>query len=244
LKVFYQPQVVGTGSPIIGLEALIRWEHPTRGLITPDQFIPVAEETGLIVPLGEWVLRQACATSRRWPDLFIAVNLSPVQFRSSGFAQRVIEIVRECQADPRQIELEVTEGTLLDNDEFTRSALDTLRRAGFRIALDDFGTGYSSLSYLRQYEVDKIKIDRSFTQHLGHAADEDSAAIITAIVALGHTLGLTVAAEGIETEDQRQALAAMGCDQLQGYLFSRAIPENELAGLLSTPHRVREPLLE
>jgi EAL domain-containing protein (putative c-di-GMP-specific phosphodiesterase class I) len=119
-----------------------------------------------------------------------------------------------------------------------------LRGAGFRIALDDFGTGYSSLSYLRQYEVDKIKIDRSFTRHLGHAADEDSVAIITAIVALGHTLGLTVAAEGVETEDQRQALAAMGCDELQGYLFSRALPEEEVAGLLLNPHRVREPLSE
>ncbi|WP_262271878.1 putative bifunctional diguanylate cyclase/phosphodiesterase [Microvirga yunnanensis] len=244
LKVFYQPQVARTGGPMIGLEALIRWEHPTRGLITPDQFIPVAEETGLIVPLGEWVLRQACATSHRWPDLFVAVNLSPVQFRSGGFAQRVIEIVRECGADPRRIELEVTEGTLLDNDEFTRGALDLLRSAGFRIALDDFGTGYSSLSYLRQYEVDKIKIDRSFIQHLGHAADEDSAAIITAIVTLGHTLGLTVAAEGIETEDQKLALAAMGCDELQGYLFSRALPEEEVAGLLLNSHRVREPVSE
>jgi diguanylate cyclase (GGDEF)-like protein len=244
LRVFYQPQVAGAGGIMTGLEALIRWEHPTRGLITPDQFIPVAEETGLIVPLGEWVLRQACASSHRWPHLFVAVNLSPVQFRSSGFAHRMIEIVRECGADPRRIELEVTEGTLLDNDEFTRGALDMLRGAGFRIALDDFGTGYSSLSYLRQYEVDKIKIDRSFTRHLGHAADEDSVAIITAIVALGHTLGLTVAAEGVETEDQRQALAAMGCDELQGYLFSRALPEEEVAGLLLNPHRVREPLSE
>jgi diguanylate cyclase (GGDEF)-like protein len=236
LRVHYQPQVAVEGYPVIGLEALVRWQHPLRGLISPDQFIPIAEETGLITPLGDWVLRQACLTARRWPSLFMAVNLSPAQFRSSGFAERVIEIVREAGVDPSQIELEVTEGVLL-GDNVTRDALKTLRSAGFRIALDDFGSGHSSLSYLRQYEVDKIKIDRSFVQHLGHSTDADSAAIITAITTLGRTIGLTVTAEGVETEDQRRFLATTGCTELQGYLFARALPENEIAALLKTEGR-------
>jgi len=231
LKVHYQPQVAAAGHPVIGLEALVRWEHPSRGLISPDQFIPIAEETGLIMPLGELVLRQSCAVSRRWPDLFVAINLSPAQFRSTLFAERVIQIVRESGADPRNIELEVTEGVLL-GDSLTRETLKKLRGAGFRIALDDFGSGHSSLSYLRQYEVDKIKIDRSFVQHLGHAADADSAAIIRAITTLGRTIGLTVTAEGVETEDQRQFLAGSGCNELQGYLFARALPEDRIADLL------------
>jgi diguanylate cyclase (GGDEF)-like protein len=237
LKVFFQPQLAAAGQHIIGLEALVRWQHPTRGLILPDQFIPVAEETGLIVQLGELVLRQACVTSRRWPELFVAVNLSAVQFRSSGFAERVIKIVRESGADPRKIELEVTESVLLDDGSLARDALQTLRGAGFKIALDDFGTGYSSLSYLRHFEVDKIKIDQSFVQHLGHAADADSAAIVTAIITLGHSMGLTVTAEGVETEDQRRFLSATGCNEMQGYLFSRALPEDQLADLLSTSDR-------
>ncbi|MET0428610.1 MAG: EAL domain-containing protein [Microvirga sp.] len=236
LKVFYQPVIEAAGQTIVGLEALVRWQHPVRGLIPPDQFIPIAEATGLIVPLGEWVLRQACAMSLRWPDLFLAVNLSPVQVRSSGFAQRVIAIVEEAGATPRRIELEVTEGVLLENDDIARGALKILRNAGFKIALDDFGTGYSSLSYLRHFEVDKIKIDRSFVQHLGHVADTDSAAIITAIATLGNTIGLTVTAEGVETDDQRRLLSTIGCDELQGYLFSRAVPEDQLAGLFAAEH--------
>jgi diguanylate cyclase (GGDEF)-like protein len=232
LKVHYQPQVAASGHPIIGLEALIRWDHPTRGMISPDQFLPVAEETGLIGPLGEMVLRQACMTARRWPGLSIAVNLSANQFRMSGFAERVMEIVRETGTDPSQIELEVTESVLL-GDTVTRDALKTLRGMGFKIALDDFGSGHSSLSYLRQYEVDKIKIDRSFVQHLGHSADADSAAIIRAITTLGRTIGLTVVAEGVETEDQRHFLAMTGCDELQGYLFARALPEEKIAALLA-----------
>ncbi|PVE21847.1 hypothetical protein DC522_24340 [Microvirga sp. KLBC 81] len=215
LQVFYQPEVASAGQPVIGLEALVRWQHPTRGLISPEQFIPIAEETGLIMPLGEWVLRQACIVSRRWPELLMAVNLSPVQVRSSGFAERVIEIVRECGADPRRIEFEITEGTLLDNGEFTGKVLQSLREAGFRIALDDFGTGYSSLNYLRQFEIDKIKIDRSFVQPLGRA------------------LGLTVTAEGVETEEQKRLIAAMGASEMQGFLFSQAVPEDWDAGLLS-----------
>jgi diguanylate cyclase (GGDEF)-like protein len=233
LKVHYQPQVAAAGRPVIGLEALVRWQHPSRGLIAPDQFLPIAEETGLILQLGDMVLRQACAISLRWPELFVAVNLSPAQFRSACLADRIIRIVHESGTDPHRIELEVTEGVLL-GDALTRDTLRRLRDAGFRIALDDFGSGHSSLSYLRRYEVDKIKIDRSFVQHLGHAIDQDAAAIVKAITTLGHTIGLTVTAEGVETEDQRRFLATTGCTELQGHLFARALPEDKIAGLITS----------
>jgi EAL domain-containing protein (putative c-di-GMP-specific phosphodiesterase class I) len=220
------------GQSIIGLEALVRWHHPTRGVIAPGQFIPIAEETGLISPLGEWVLRQACLASKRWPDLTIAVNLSPVQFRSGDLAQRLIDIVSEAGADPRRIEFEITESLLLDDSELSRSALKILRQEGFKIALDDFGTGYSSLSYLRRFEVDKIKIDRSFVQHLGE--QEESIAIVTAIVSLCRAMGLTVTAEGVETEDQKLFLSQTGCSEMQGFLFSRALPEEQIGDLLGS----------
>ncbi len=234
LQLFYQPQMASNGGPIIGLEALIRWKHPTRGLISPETFIPIAEETGQIVPLGEWVLREACRTWHRWPDLFVAVNLSPIQFRTAGFAERVIDIVREEGADPRFIELEITETVLVQNDNQIIAALARFRKAGFRIALDDFGTGYSSLSYLRRFEVDKIKIDRSFVQNLGTV---DAAAIITAVVTLGHAMGLQVTAEGVETSDQSTFLSAAGCNILQGFFFSRALPQDDVALLLAAGQR-------
>jgi diguanylate cyclase (GGDEF)-like protein len=237
LRVHYQPQVAGIGQPIVGLEALVRWQHPKLGLIAPEQFIAVAEETGLICQLGEWVLRQACAASRRWPDLFIAVNLSPVQFRTSGFADRLIATVRSSNVDPQRIELEVTEGLLLDDSDIVSDALERLRAAGFRIALDDFGTGYSSLSYLRRFRVDKIKIDRSFVQHLGHGVD--STAIISAVLTLGHAMGLTVTAEGVETTAQHDFLEAAGCNAMQGYLFARPLPEEEIDHLLGIGKQAR-----
>jgi diguanylate cyclase (GGDEF)-like protein len=230
LEVAYQPQVAGAGKPIVGLEALVRWRHPTRGMILPDQFIPVAEQTGLISQVGDWVLRDACATSRRWPNLFISVNLSPVQFRVDGFAERMIEIARETGADPRRIELEITEGVLLDDGGHAAETLRSLRAAGFRIALDDFGTGYSSLGYLHRYEVDKIKIDRSFVSSLGK--EESATAIVNAIVALGQALDLTVTAEGVETTEQESFLRKAGCDELQGYRYSKAVPKEQIARLL------------
>jgi diguanylate cyclase (GGDEF)-like protein len=235
LEVAYQPQIAGAGNPIVGLEALVRWRHPTRGMIMPDQFIPVAEQTGLISPIGEEVLRDACSTSRRWPDLFISVNLSPVQFRVEGFAERTIQIARESGADPRKIELEITEGVLLDDGGQTAQTLRTLRAAGFRIALDDFGTGYSSLGYLHRYEVDKIKIDRSFVSSLGK---EDSAsAIVGAIIALGQAMNLTVTAEGVETQEQEHFLRSAGCDEMQGYWYSKALSKEKIARLLNhAPH--------
>ena len=229
LCVHYQPQVASDGK-IIGLEALVRWEHPTRGLISPEQFVPIAEESGLIVPLGEWVLRQACLVSRRWPDLFVAINLSPIQFRSKDFFETLMGIARSTGANPSSIQLEVTERVLLDDDDNVRTTLSKLRRAGFTIVLDDFGTGYSSLSYLRKFEVDKIKIDRSFVQHLGEASDSGS--IVAAVLALGHAMGLSVAAEGVETAEQQTFLSIAGCKEMQGYYFSKALPSDLLGDLL------------
>ncbi|WP_233503444.1 putative bifunctional diguanylate cyclase/phosphodiesterase [Sphingomonas psychrotolerans] len=230
LALHYQP-LVGTDGKMVGVEALLRWVHPEQGLLPPAQVIPIAEETGLIIPLGEWVLRESCAAAKRWPDLFVALNLSPVQFRTTGFAERVLEIIRETGVRPEQLELEVTEGVLIDDDELVRAGLAQLRAAGLRIALDDFGTGYSSLSYLRKFEVDKIKIDRSFVQHLGHTVD--SAAIIHAVVTLGHAMGLTVTAEGVETGDQQRFLKLAGCNQMQGYLFSRPVPAGQITALVA-----------
>ncbi|MBB3018943.1 diguanylate cyclase (GGDEF)-like protein [Microvirga lupini] len=230
LEVAYQPQVAGAGKPVVGLEALVRWRHPTRGMILPDQFIPVAEQTGLISQVGEWVFRDACATSRQWPNLFISVNLSPVQFRVEGFAERMIKIARESGTDPGRIELEITEGVLLEDGGQTAQTLSALRSAGFRIALDDFGTGYSSLGYLHRYQVDKIKIDRSFVSSLGK---EDSAtAIVGAIIALGQAMNLTVTAEGVETHEQERFLRSAGCDELQGYRYSKALSKEQVARLL------------
>ena len=237
LRIHFQPEMDAGGDAVVGLEALVRWQHPERGLISPEQFVPIAEETGLISQLGEWVLSEACKAARRWPRLFVAVNLSPAQFRTSGFADRLIAIVAHAGVAATQIELEVTEGVLLEDDDVVRDALAKLRQAGFRIALDDFGTGYSSFSYLRTFEVDKIKIDRSFVQHLGHQVD--SAALVTAVITIGHAMGLTVVAEGVETEEQRQFLKGAGCDQMQGYLFARAVPEEELAPLLGARSGLR-----
>jgi diguanylate cyclase (GGDEF)-like protein len=226
----YQPQV-GSNGAIVGLEALLRWAHPERGLIPPDQFIPVAEETGLIVPLGDWVLRQACVASRRWPGLFVAVNLSPIQFRTPRFADHVMRILGETGADPGMIQLEVTERVLLDDDDAIGPVVARLRQAGFKIVLDDFGTGYSSLSYLRRFEVDKIKIDGSFVQHL--ADGSDSLMIVSAVLALGWSMGLAVAAEGVETAEQCTFLEAAGCKEMQGHYFSAAVPATEIESLLA-----------
>ena len=235
LSVNYQPLIDSAARKITGLEALVRWEHPERGPIPPHLFVPVAEETGLISALGEWVLRQACKVAREWPKLTVAVNLSPIQFCDENFAERLCEVVREERVSPHQIELEVTEGTVLDQNENVRGALRRLRQAGFQIALDDFGTGYSSLSYLREFEVDRIKIDKSFVQSLGHTLD--AGAIVTAVVTLGHAMGLQVTAEGVETADQEAFLRSAGCNVLQGFLFSEAVPANELSVSLERHRR-------
>jgi diguanylate cyclase (GGDEF)-like protein len=233
LEVWYQPLMDIGGQQMVGIEALLRWHHPTRGLIAPGEFIAIAEETGLIIPLGEWVLAEACFTQQRFPELLVAVNVSPVQFRSTGFVERVMAIVRQHGGDPKRLELEITEGVLIEDEREARAIIVELRNAGFRIALDDFGTGYSSLNYLSNFPVDKIKIDRSFTQSLGVA--ENSVAIVESVVKLGHAMGLMVTAEGVETLGQMSALADAGCNQLQGYLFSQAVPADQLAALMTSP---------
>jgi diguanylate cyclase (GGDEF)-like protein len=227
LSVHYQPLVDSTRRNVTGLEALLRWDHPQNGWVAPQLFVPVAEETGLIVQLGDWVLREICKVARNWPDLTIAINLSPIQFCDEGFAERTIGIVHDAGVGPHQIELEVTEGVVLDQNEAVRGSLRMLRQAGFRVALDDFGTGYSSLSYLRDFEVDRIKIDKSFVHSLGRTMDAN--AIITAVVTLGHAMGLQVTAEGVETADQEEFLRAAGCNVLQGFLFSKPVPADELS---------------
>ena len=236
LSVHYQPLVDSKGGKVSGLEALLRWHHPVRGWIAPQLFVPVAEETGLICALGDWVLREACKVANEWPNLSISVNLSPIQFCDDGFAERTCAIVRDAGVRANQLEFEVTEGVVLDQNEGVQRALRRLRSEGFRIALDDFGTGYSSLSYLRDFEVDRIKIDRSFVQGLGQTLDAE--AIVTAVVTLGHAMGLQVTAEGVETSDQEDFLRSDGCNVLQGFLFSRAVPAHQLRDSMSA--NVRE----
>ncbi|MEW5289037.1 EAL domain-containing protein [Erwinia papayae] len=234
LAVYYQPQLDMDGQKVVGLEALIRWNHPRYGEMAPTEFIPLAEEAGLIMQIGEWVLREACRVSLAWPDLIIAVNVSPLQFRTAGFAERTTAIIRQEKTLPSRIELEITEGVLIEDEKGAQETISQLRQAGFRIALDDFGTGYSSLNYLSHFPVDKIKIDRSFTQSLGVTGN--GGAIMESMVRLGQAMGLTVTAEGVETRSQMAALAEAGCNQLQGFYFSQAVPEAEIVGLL-TPRK-------
>jgi len=229
LSVHYQPSIDPRSNEVVGLEALLRWQHRELGAIAPQVFVSVAEEAGLIYELGDWVVEHACEVARDWPELTIAINLSPLQFRDESFATRVCNIVRRAGVSPRQIEFEVTEGLMLEKDEGISKALRQLRQEGFRMALDDFGTGYSSLNYLRNFEVDRIKIDKSFVDSL--EISDDSRAIIKAVVTLGHAMGLEVTAEGVETSKQRDFLCEIGCDLLQGHLYSKAVPANELQAL-------------
>jgi diguanylate cyclase (GGDEF)-like protein len=238
-EVHYQPILnVGDGR-IAGFEALVRWNHPQRGLISPAEFIPIAEEIGLIVPLGEWVLRQACRDAATWPaDLTIAVNLSAVQFRTQTLALSVISALNESRLSARRLELEITETVLLQQNRAVLDTLHQIRSLGVRISMDDFGTGYSSLSYLRSFPFDKIKIDRSFIQELGKGKGDDCTAIIRAVTRLGGNLGMTTIAEGVETEEQLEILRAEGCTQVQGHLFSPPKPAAEIKTLLRSfkPH--------
>ena len=235
-EVHYQPLVnLGSGQ-VTGMEALVRWRHPERGLISPATFIPVAEETGLIVALGEWVLNQACRDAVTWPDrLSIAVNVSAVQLRHRTFAQTVLLALAASGLQPDRLELEITESVLLDDTEANLETLHLLRRTGIRISMDDFGTGYSSLTYLRRFPFDKIKIDRSFVQDAGEATEADL--IIRALVGLGSSLGITTLVEGIETEEQLAAVRAEGCLEAQGFLFSRPLPAREIAAMLAAADR-------
>ncbi|HVV94544.1 MAG TPA: EAL domain-containing protein [Hyphomicrobiales bacterium] len=229
----YQPLLNLEENRISGFEALLRWNHPRRGLVAPSEFIGLAEEIGLIVPIGEWVLRQACREAARWPgDIRVAVNLSPAQFRNRNLTHDVIRALAGSGLSPQRLELEITESVLLVENEATLATLHQLRSLGVRIAMDDFGTGYSSLSYLRSFPFDKIKIDGSFVRDASDRAD--CAAIIRAVAGLGESLGIPTTAEGVETEEQLRHVFAEGCTEVQGYLFSRPRPAEDLPDLMAS----------
>jgi diguanylate cyclase (GGDEF)-like protein len=229
--VFYQPLIRLQGQQIIGFEALLRWRHPERGLVLPEQFVPLAEDIGLIVPIGAWVLRQACREAANWPSsIKVAVNLSPVQFKNGAVVCDVKSALEASGLDPHRLELEITEAILLQNTETTISTLNELRQLGVRIAMDDFGTGYSSLGYLRKFPFDRIKIDRSFIGDLGKK--HDSVAIVRAVTGLASTLGIPTTAEGVETIEQYRQIEEEGCTEVQGYLFSEPKAADELGPLL------------
>jgi diguanylate cyclase (GGDEF)-like protein/PAS domain S-box-containing protein len=236
-RLYYQPQIDTASGAILGVEALLRWQHPDFGLVAPAEFIPLLEETGLIVPVGDWVFRTACEQlcawhAAGWPRLRMAVNLSPRQFQVAGLAIMVERDLAAVGCDPDLIELEITENILLRHAADTLATLDALRALGVRLSIDDFGTGYSSLSYLRRYAIDTLKIDRSFVHDVPD--DADGSAITSAIVSLAQNLKLDVIAEGVETEAQRDFLRERGCHVMQGYLFSRPLPAEEIPRLLAT----------
>jgi len=233
LRVAYQPIVNNSGETVVGVEALCRWTHPERGEIPPSEFIPIAEHSGLIISLGEWVLRQACLDAKAWPDISISVNVSPLQFRRADFVDVVERILHETDFDATRLELEVTESTLLGNVDTAELAMFRLKALGVRLALDDFGTGYSSLLYLRRFPFDKLKIDRSFVHSIERAAD--AAAIVHAVVSLGRGLGMKVTAEGVETAEQQLFLRAAGVHMMQGYRFGRPCTAAEINMRLSVP---------
>jgi diguanylate cyclase (GGDEF)-like protein len=230
-EINYQPLIDMASSKVTGFEALIRWRHPVRGLVSPAEFIPLAEETGMIVAVGEWVLRTACLEAKNWPtDISIAVNLSPIQFKQGDLASVVTNALEASGLRPDRLELEITETVLLQNTVATLVTLHKLRALGILVALDDFGTGFSSLSYLRSFPFDKIKIDQSFVRDL--VEDKEALSIIRAITGLGHSLRMKTTAEGVETQEQLDMLRVEGCTEVQGYLFSRPMPASELPSLI------------
>jgi len=230
-EVHYQPLIALSSDRVVEFEALVRWRHPARGLVSPVDFIPLSEETGMIVSIGEWILRTACREAQNWPDeIRIAVNLSPVQFRQVGLVHMVENALSDSGLLPDRLELEITESCLLQESDATLSTLHNLRALGVSIALDDFGTGYSSLSYLHRFPFDKIKIDQSFVRDMPD--NKDSMSIVRAICGLGHSLNLKTTAEGVETQRQLDILRDEGCTQVQGYLISRPQPAHEIPGLI------------
>jgi diguanylate cyclase (GGDEF)-like protein len=237
----YQPQFDLKSNAITGFEALLRWQCPTRGLVSPLEFIPVAEETGIIIPIGEWVLRTACWEAAKWPGAHtVAVNVSAVQFASPDLVPAILSALKESGLDPRRLELEVTESVLLDVRGTALSMLQGLREIGVRVSLDDFGTGYSSLGYLRSFPFDKIKIDQSFVRSA--SGDAVGRSIVRVIASLGQSLGMATVAEGVETEEQMARVVSDGCTDIQGYLISRPLPPGEIGGFLRSrnkcePHR-------
>src|SRR5262249_1816083 len=232
LALHFQPQAMSgksvEASEIIGFEALARWMHPVRGFVPPGDFIPLAEESGLIVEMGEWILREACREAASWPKpLQVAVNLSPAQFVHGDLVGLVHSILLETGLAPGRLELEITEGVLIEDFDRGLALLRRLKALGVRISMDDFGSGYSSLSYLQAFPFDKIKVDRAFVINLGR--NPQSAAIISAVIDLGHGLGMSLVAEGVETLEQLSFLADEGCDAVQGYLIGKPLPVGQYA---------------
>lgn len=239
--VYYQPKVdIDTGR-VVGSEALVRWLHPEKGMISPGDFIPIAEETGLIIPIGEWVLETSCRQNVEWqrnsyPKITTAVNLSSLQFNGVDLVDNIESVLQRTSLDPSLLDIEITESMLMGDMETTIAILHKLSDMGIRLSIDDFGTGYSSLNYLKRFEIDTLKIDRSFVFDIG--VDPNSIAIVSAIIMLGHTLGLNVVAEGVETWEQMEFLNENGCDQIQGYLFSPPLPEESFSKILAEGKRL------
>jgi EAL domain-containing protein (putative c-di-GMP-specific phosphodiesterase class I) len=234
-RVYYQPQVNFQTGKIMGAEALVRWQHPEKGLTSPAEFIPAAEETGFIVPLGEWVLQTACRQIQVWQNagfsgLRVAVNLSPRQFYQPNLSSRVAQFLAQIGLPPSSLELELTESLMVQDSESAIAALKNLKALGVFISIDDFGTGYSSLSYLTQYPFDTLKIDRCFVRNI--TEDSRNAAIVKAIIEMAHSLGLDVIAEGVETEAEKDFLWRYKCDTMQGYLFSPPLSAADFEQLL------------
>ena len=231
----YQPRVSVDSFEITGVEALVRWQHPQLGLVLPSEFIPLAEDTGLIVPIGEWVLRQACFQNMRWqsqgfPSLHMAVNISARQFHEQDVTQTVVRILNETGLAPEHLELELTESSIMRNSDFAAGVLNRLKAMGINISIDDFGTGFSSLASLKRLPIDSLKIDQSFVRDM--TSDPDEASLVMAIITLAHNLRLKVIAEGVETEEQLGFLHLLRCDEIQGFLFSKPLPEAALVSLL------------
>jgi EAL domain-containing protein (putative c-di-GMP-specific phosphodiesterase class I) len=237
LQLFYQPKIDAATEKIAGAEVLIRWRHSERGFIKPDDFIPLAEETGLIVPIGAWIFAEACRSVTRWQAQGlsvprVSVNVSGRQFSTPGFHQTVSDIISSTGIDPQCITIEVTESMLMENAKENILLLNQLKAMGLQLSMDDFGTGYSSLSYLRRFPLDELKIDRSFLAELDAGNHGDGGLLIIAIIALGHSLGLRIVAEGVETEAQFKFLRSHDCDECQGYYFSKPIPGPEFEAML------------
>jgi EAL domain-containing protein (putative c-di-GMP-specific phosphodiesterase class I) len=238
MQVFYQPQEDLETGELIGMEALIRWAHPQQGLVNPIEFIPLAEETGQIIELGDWVMKTACIQLKDWMDrkgcnLRVAVNLSGRQLDNGGLVQRVSQALKVSGLPPENLELEITESAIMENAESVISVLEDLRAQGIQLAVDDFGTGYSSLNYLKRFPINLLKIDRSFVSDI--LTDKNDSEIVSTIITLAHKMGLKVTAEGVETKEQKDYLRKEGCDYMQGYLLGKPVPATEFESLyLST----------
>lgn len=243
LRVHYQPQISLKDGRVTGLEGLVRWEHPVGNMISPSVFVPLAEETGLIIPMGDWVLQTGCYQLKTWldagfPSMRLGINVSPQQLQKNEFADLVMQILRECDLPPACLNLEITETVIMQDMHQALETLKKVRSVGVTISIDDFGTGFSSLSYLKDLPADHLKIDRSFVQNLPFSSNE--AGIARHIIDMAHGLGLKVIAEGVENQDQLAFLREAGCDEIQGFLISRPLPAEEITDLLTQ----NKPLLE